>query len=177
MQKQIKILLTLLIALFLSVSCVNKNPNNPNNTNNQTPTKEEMLRQNWVYDYGTGCSVYYITEKSFVSANYYKNYEEDEVVYYELAIEEIVWNSDNKSGMIYGKYTIDNYLNYEGDKSKVGKWCAVYFERLTSTRVNIREADISNVYDSAETLEEAKTKFTKENGYFLGFSSLCKLKQ
>lgn len=152
MQKQIKILLTLLMALFLAVSCAKNNPNNP------TKTKEEMLQQKWQCNDTTyGISQYIITDSKFDSL-----YEGS--VSYSVSISKIAWNSDNKSGIIYGQYT------EHSKKELIGKWYAIAFKDLTETTAHICGAskDLGNgTFDySAESLEDAKTKFTIDNGYF-----------
>ncbi|MEI0565041.1 hypothetical protein [Brachyspira pulli] len=151
MQKQIKILLTLLTALILAVSCAENNPNTP------TKTKEEMLQQKWQYDNfegGYDIKADRVDDWAGTAVNY------------SVAIKEIVWNSDNKSGIIYGQYTTAPSYN----PNVVNKYYAIAFQNLTETTIEIAGAskDLGNgTYDSsAESLEEAKTKFTEANGYF-----------
>ncbi|MEI0700503.1 hypothetical protein [Brachyspira intermedia] len=163
MQKQIKILLTILMALALAVSCAKNNPNNP------TKTKEQMLQQKWQdNDTSFGINQYIITDNKF--ENTYEG-----AVSYSFDIKEISWTSDT-AGIIYGQYTAND------DTSVIGKWYAVSFKDLTATTINICPASKQigtdpdtnfPIYDySAETLEEAKTKFTDANGYF-GYYSDC----
>ena len=153
MQKQIKILLTILMALALAVSCAENNPNDPN-----TPkTKEEMLQQKWQYDnYNGGYDIKADRVDDWAGT----------AVNYSVAIKKIVWNSDNKSGIIYGQYTTAPSYN----PNVVNKYYAIAFQNLTETTIEIAGAskDLGNgTYDSsAESLEEAKTKFTEANGYF-----------
>lgn len=162
MQKQIKILSTLLTVLILAVSCANTNPNDP------TKTKEELLKQKWQDNDTTyGISQYHITDNKFDSL--YNN-----SVSYSITIEKIAWNTDNTSGIIYGKYTVNN-----NNPNYVGKYYAISFKGLADSKVSISGAS-KNIgttekptYDSsAESLEEAKTKFTEANGYF-DFYSDC----
>ena len=172
MQKQIKILLTLLTALILAVSCAKNNVTNP------TKTKEQMLQQKWIDSYK---SVYTITATSFENT-YLDNNTQTYKVSYAISIEEIAWNADNTSGIIYGKYTINN-----NNKDYVGKYYAVSFKGLTDSEVSISgaandtgEKDPNtgwNIYDSAaESLEEAKTKFTEANNSFAAYTT-CTVKQ
>lgn len=159
MQKQIKIFSTLLTVLVLAVSCANTNPNDP------TKTKEELLKQKWQGNDTTyGISQYHITDNKFDSL--YNN-----SVNYSITIEKIAWNADNTSGIIYGKYTVNN-----NNPNYVGKYYAVSFKGLADSAVSICGASkqlADGSYDSsAESLEEAKTKFTKDNGYF-GYYSDC----
>ncbi|MEI0594089.1 hypothetical protein R4K52_10390 [Brachyspira pilosicoli] len=162
MQKQIKIFSTLLTVLVLAVSCANTNPNDP------TKTKEELLKQKWQDNDTTyGISQYHITDNKFDSL--YNN-----SVSYSITIEKIAWNTDNTSGIIYGKYTVNN-----NNPNYVGKYYAISFKGLADSKVSISGAS-KNIgttekptYDSsAESLEEAKTKFTEANGYF-DFYSDC----
>ena len=164
MQKQIKILLTLLTALILAVSCAKNNVTNP------TKTKEQMLQQKWIDSYK---SVYTITATSFENT-YLDNNTQTYKVSYAISIEEIAWNADNTSGIIYGKYTVNNNNPY------VGKYYAISFKGLTDTTVSIggagKELADGSFDSSAESLEEAKTKFTEGNGYFNYYSD-CTVKQ
>lgn len=175
MQKQIKILLTILMALVLAISCSKNETTDPTSTITGTDNANfSKLKKNWINDYGTGYELYNITENSLESAGSYNN--SPETVGYQISIEEISWNSDNTSGIIYGKYIIDNNNN----NKNLGKWYAVYFEGLTDNAVSICGASKAlgdGTYDiSAESLEEAKTKFTKNNGYF-DWPSDCTVKQ
>lgn len=161
MQKQIKIFSTLLTVLVLAVSCANTNPNDP--------TKETKLQRKWQDNNTTyGISQYHITDNKFDSL--YNN-----SVSYSISIEEIVWNSDNTSGIIYGKYTVNN-----NNPNYVGKYYAVSFKGLADSAVSICGASkqlADGSYDSsAESLEEAKTKFTKDNGYFDIYSDCTAVK-
>lgn len=160
MQKQIKIFSTLLTVLVLAAAC--SSPNNPiTGTDNANFSK---LKKSWIDNYK---SVYSITENSFEST--WLNGSTYEVSY-KISIEKIAWNSDNASGIIYGKYTVNNNNPY------VGKYYAISFKGLTDSAVSICGASkqlADGSYDSsAETLDEAKTKFTETNGYF-GYYSDC----
>ncbi|WP_288549937.1 hypothetical protein [uncultured Brachyspira sp.] len=166
MQKQIKIFSTLLTVLVLAVSCANTNPNDP------TKTKEELLKQKWQDNDTTyGISQYHITDNKFDSL--YNN-----SVSYSITIEKIAWNTDNTSGIIYGKYTVNN-----NNPNYVGKYYAISFKGLADSKVSISGAS-KNIgttekptYDSsAESLEEAKTKFTEANGYFDFYSDCTAVK-
>lgn len=163
MQKQIKIFSTLLTVLVLAVSCANTNPNDP------TKTKEEMLQQKWQDNNTTyGISQYHITDNKFDSLY-------DNSVNYSITIEKIAWNADNTSGIIYGKYTVNN-----NNPNYVGKYYAISFKGLTDSAVSICGASkqlADGSYDSsAETLDEAKTKFTEANGYFSYYSECTAVK-
>ncbi|ASJ22716.1 hypothetical protein BHAMNSH16_14115 [Brachyspira hampsonii] len=151
MQKQIKILLTLLIALFLSVSCSKDNVTNP------IKTKEQMLQQKWQDNDTTyGTSQYVITTSKFDSL--YNN-----STSYSFDIKHIKWTSDT-AGIIYGQYTANTY-----SPEVVGKWYAVSFKDLTETTIKICGASKGSDF-SAENFIEAISKFTEANGYFGTFS-------
>lgn len=169
MQKQIKFLLTFLTTLILAAAC--SSPNDPiTDTDNANFSK---LKKNWINDYGKGYELYNITENSVESAGSYNGLPES--VSYKISIEEIAWNSDNASGIIYGKYTVNN-----NNTNYVGKYYAISFKGLTDSAVSICGASkqlADSSYDSsAETLEEAKTKFTEANSYF-DYYSACTVKQ
>ena len=149
MQKQIKILLTILMALALAVSCAKNNPNDPNNT---TKTKEQMLQQKWEYATYAG-SGYNITADRVDDWT-------GTAVNYSVAIKEIVWNADNTSGIIYGQYTSHS------DTTLVNKYYAIAFQNLTETTIEIAGAYKSGGVSETDTLEQAKTTFTVDNGYF-----------
>ena len=117
MQKQIKILLTLLMALFLAVSCAKNNPNNPTKTK-----EEEMLQQKWQDNDTTwGISQYIITDSTFDSLY-------NDSVSYSFDIKYINWSSDT-AGIIYGQYTANSY-----SQEVVGKYYAVSFKDLLVTK-------------------------------------------
>lgn len=158
MQKQIKILLTILMALVLAISCSKNNPNDPTSTIAGTDNANfSKLQQKWQYDnYNGGYDIKADRVDDWAGT----------AVNYSVAIKEIVWNSDNKSGIIYGQYTTAPSYN----PNVVNKYYAIAFQNLTETTIEIAGAskDLGNgTYDSsAESLEEAKTKFTEANGYF-----------
>lgn len=161
MQKQIKIFSTLLTVLVLAVSCANTNPNDP------TKTKEEMLQQKWQYDNfegGYDIKADRVDDWAGTAVNY------------SVAIKEIFWNKDNTSGIIYGQYTTAPSYN----PSVANKYYAISFKGLTDSAVSICGASkqlADSSYDSsAETLDEAKTKFTEANGYFSYYSECTAVK-
>lgn len=93
---------------------------------------------------------------------------------------EISFDADSDAaGYIYFKYTrafclehsdFDQYVyTYDTDAPDVGKWYAVRFEGLIDFSVKLSGA--YGTKSSTDTLEEAKTEFTVENGYFAAFSN------
>ncbi|MBW5396071.1 hypothetical protein A9495_08290 [Brachyspira hampsonii] len=151
--KKIKLLLTLSIFLTLA-SCAKNNPSSPGDGGSTSiPGSDHssfiILKGQWMESQGD-MGEYDITDTS-IEHRYQSALAETS----DLA--EIAWNDDGKSGIIYGKYitTLD---------SKNGKYYALAFRNLTDTTVDFVQADKSGD-DTADSLEEAKTKFTEANGY------------
>ena len=81
----------------------------------------------------------------------------DEINYFYL-LKEIIWDADNTSGIVYLQ-CIESF-----DKNLVGKYQAIAFKNLTETTVSFDKAyNYEEVNPYAETLEEAKQKFSREN--------------
>ncbi|MEI0524643.1 hypothetical protein R4K54_01810 [Brachyspira murdochii] len=155
MQKQIKILLTLITVLILAVSCAKNNPNDPTITDNANFSKLQKTWQDTAYN----TSQYVITDSKFDSL--YNN-----STSYSFDIKYISWTSDT-AGIIYGQYTANSY-----SPEVVGKYYAVSFKDLTDTTVKISGAYKYGGVSATDTLEEAKTTFTEVDGYF-GVYSDC----
>lgn len=88
---------------------------------------------------------------------------------YKMKVKSIIWSSD-ASGIIYGRYTKNT-----NDSSVVGKYYAVSFKDLTDTSILISGA-YKDGKMSADTLIEAITEFTINNGYYSFYSSCKKVK-
>ena len=88
---------------------------------------------------------------------------------YKMKVKSIIWSSD-ASGIIYGRYTKNT-----NDSSVVGKYYAVSFKDLTDTSISISGA-YKDGKMSADTLVEAITEFTINNGYYGTYSSCKKVK-
>ena len=88
---------------------------------------------------------------------------------YKMKVKSISWSSD-ASGIIYVRYTENTY-----DSSVVGKYYAVSFKDLTDTSISICGA-YKDGKMSADTLVEAITEFTINNGYYSLYSSCKKVK-
>ena len=89
-----------------------------------------------------------------------------------------ITSNDFSSGYIYIQFTraADENWNYTTDKTKapdVGKWYAISFKELTNSSIKLSGAYGEKT--STETLEEAITEFTIENGYFANYSDCTKL--
>lgn len=88
---------------------------------------------------------------------------------YKMKVKSIIWSSD-ASGIIYGRYTKNT-----NDSSVVGKYYAVSFKDLTDTSILISGA-YKNGKMAADSLVEAITEFTINNGYYSFYSSCKKVK-
>ena len=102
-------------------------------------------------------------------------------LYYDGKNLEISYTDDSCTvGYLYFIYIKAYMVSESGDWSysesapDVGKWYAVSFKDLTSNSVKISGAYKTNGKTSTETLEEAKTEFTVENGYFAWYSECVK---
>ena len=86
-----------------------------------------------------------------------------------MKVKSIIWSSD-ASGIIYGRYTENTY-----DSSVVGKYYAVSFKDLTDTSISICGA-YKDGKMATDSLVEAITEFTINNGYYSLYSSCKKVK-
>lgn len=81
----------------------------------------------------------------------------------------------DSAGIVYIKYTrsiIYGSMDYSETAPDVGKWYAISYKNLTDDTVSISGAYKSGGATSTETLDEAVSEFTIENGYF-GIYSDC----
>lgn len=83
---------------------------------------------------------------------------------YKMKVEKIIWSSDT-AGIMYGQYTEHQDTLGNPSSTIIGKYYAVSFKDLSESKCSFSGALKDNDY-KAETLEEAITKFTIENGYF-----------
>lgn len=137
----------LVVFLFIAIISCNKNPYNDNSRLLGTWENPKYSGETYIYDGIT-----------FTSINTYK-----------MEVERIIWNSD-ASGIIYGKYTENTY-----SPSVVGKYYAVSFKDLTYSSVSISGA-YKDGKMAADSLVEAITEFTINNGYYSLYSSCKKVK-
>lgn len=117
----------------------------------------------WVNKTDTYTETYKITETMFSNG------------YYEGNNLTVIESSDS-SGYIYIKYTksMNDDWSYSETAPDVGKWYAISYKNLTDDTVSISGAYKSGGgATSTETLDEAVSEFTIENGYF-GTYSDCK---
>ena len=138
----------LLVFLFIAIISCNKNPYNDNSRLLGTwENKQPNFTETYIYDGIT-----------FTSSGSYK-----------MKVKSIIWSSD-ASGIIYGKYTENTY-----SPSVVGKYYAVSFKDLTDTSISISGA-FKGGKMAADSLVEAITEFTINNGYYGTYSSCKKVK-
>lgn len=109
---------------------------------------------------------YTITNTTFESKGSYKG---DNLVVQKL---------DSTSGYIYIKYTVamnaDN--SYSETAPDVGKWYAISYKDLGAEKISLSGAYKEGGATSCETLDEAVTEFTVDNGYFAYYSPLTRQK-
>lgn len=138
----------LLVFLFIAIISCNKNPYNDNSRLLGTwENKQPNFTETYIYDGIT-----------FTSSGSYK-----------MKVKSIIWSSD-ASGIIYGRYTENTY-----SPSVVGKYYAVSFKDLTDTSISISGA-LKGGKMAADSLVEAITEFTINNGYYSFYSSCKKVK-
>ena len=160
----------LLIVVSLSfslASCKTADDDNPLPQGVEELSADSPLIGKWKDSFG---SIYEISQTEF--SNYsetYNSYAGNNLV---------ISKSTDNSGYIYIQYTraADENWNYTTDKTKapdVGKWYAISFKELTKSSIKLSGAYGEKT--STETLEEAITEFTIENGYFANYSACTKL--
>lgn len=137
----------LLVFLFIAIISCDKNPYNDNSRLLGTWENPTYKGETYIYDGIT-----------FTSSGSYK-----------MKVKSIIWSSD-ASGIIYGRYTENTY-----NPSVVGKYYAVSFKDLTDTSISISGA-FKGGKMAADTLVEAITEFTINNGYYGNYSSCKKVK-
>lgn len=137
----------LLVFLFIAIISCNKNPYNDNSRLLGTwENKQPKYTETYIYD----------------GINF-------DAGSYKMKVKSIIWSSD-ASGIIYGRYTENTY-----DSSVVGKYYAVSFKDLTDTSISISGA-FKGGKMAADSLVEAITEFTINNGYYSFYSSCKKVK-
>lgn len=94
----------------------------------------------------------------------------------------VVQKLDSTSGYIYIKYTVayldkgDGKYEYSEKAPDVGKWYAISYKDLGAEKISISGAYKYGGATSCETLDEAVTEFTVDNGYFGSYSPLTRQK-
>lgn len=90
----------------------------------------------------------------------------------------VVQKLDSTSGYIYIKYTVAMNADhsYSETAPDVGKWYAVSYKDLGAEKISLSGAYKKGGATSCETLDEAVTEFTVDNGYFAYYSPLTRQK-
>lgn len=90
----------------------------------------------------------------------------------------VVQKLDSTSGYIYIKYTVamNADWSYSETAPDVGKWYAISYKDLGAEKISISGAYKKGGATSCETLDEAVTEFTVDNGYFGNYSSCTRQK-
>lgn len=89
---------------------------------------------------------------------------------YKMKVKSIIWSS-GASGIIYGRYITNSFYT-----NVVGKYYAVSFKDLTDTSISICGAYKEKGKIAADSLVEAISEFTINNGYYGTYSSCKKVK-
>lgn len=120
---------------------------------------DDLLVGTWTD--GTKYGTYIITNTTFENAGSYKG---DNLVVQKL---------DSTSGYIYIKYTVAMNADYSYSETApdVGKWYAISYKDLGAEKISISGAYKDGGATSCETLDEAVTEFTVDNGYFGFYTS------
>lgn len=110
---------------------------------------------------GTKYGTYIITNTTFENAGSYKGNN--------LVVQKL----DSTSGYIYIKYTVSMNADYSYSETApdVGKWYAISYKDLGAEKISISGAYKDGGATSCETLDEAVTEFTVDNGYFGFYTS------
>lgn len=110
---------------------------------------------------GTKYGTYIITNTTFENAGSYKGNN--------LVVQKL----DSTSGYIYIKYTVSMNADYSYSDTApdVGKWYAISYKDLGAEKISISGAYKEGGATSCETLDEAVTEFTVDNGYFGFYTS------
>ncbi|MEI0700507.1 hypothetical protein [Brachyspira intermedia] len=179
MHKQIKVLLTVIMVLFLVISCAKNNPNSPDNNSSQNGDGSQtsswkdnpnfkILASIWQgTDVNWSGEIYEIKDNGDNGVEFFTYGGAYGIVSYSMTVEEIVWLSDTE-GMIYGQYT------ESWDTSSIGKYYAVAFKNLTASTISISGAyDMVTQNWIADSLEQAKEIFTVDRGSFSEYTD-CK---
>ena len=163
----------LLIVVSLSFSLVSCKTDD-NNDDSLTSGIEELSTDSpLIGKWQDSCSsIYKISQNEF--SNYgdtYLSYEGNNLV---------ISKTSENSGYIYIQFTraADENWNYTTDKEKapdIGNWYTISYKDLEENSIQLSGAYKYEGKTSTETLEEAITEFTIDNGYFGIYSDCTKL--
>lgn len=127
---------------------------------------DDPLVGTWTWTDGTKSETYIITNTTFENAGSYRGNN--------LVVQKL----DSTSGYIYIKYTVSMNADYSYSETApdVGKWYAISYKDLGAEKISISGAYKKGGATSCETLDEAVTEFTVDNGYFAHYSPLTRQK-
>ena len=113
-----------------------------------------------------------------ISQNEFSNYGDTYLSYAGNNL--VISKTSENSGYIYIQFTraADENRNYTTDKEKapdIGNWYAISYKDLEENSIQLSGAYKYEGKTSTETLEEAITEFTIDNGYFGIYSDCTKL--
>lgn len=162
-QKKLLATLLLILAMLTAVSCDVPQEEPGNDETSVFVEVPEKLIGTWSITTPYPES-YTITKDSFSSKGSYEGNNAK------------VFKTSETSGYIYIKYTKAANANwtYSETAPDVGKWYAVSYKELTESSIKLSGAYKADGKTSTATIDEAKTEFTIENGYFGGYSELTK---
>lgn len=167
--RALAVLCALLFVSFGFMSCQQED---------ETEYVNYSLTGTWVNSYSGGTSVYKITSSTFDNSGT-SSYNGTTSTYDSYAGNNLVvsyTNDEETSGYIYIKYTraMNPDYSYSETAPDVGKWYAIAFKDLTASSLNLSGAYNASGKTSTETLEEAISTFTIDNGYFDYYSECVK---
>lgn len=164
LKKSSLLALLMLLAMFFAVSCdVAQEENNTDNSETSVFVNvPDNLIGTWEFD-GQYPETYTITKDSFTNGYYAGNNAK-------------VYKTSENSGYIYIQYTkaANADWTYSETAPDVGKWYAVSYKDLTDSTLKLSGAYKADGKSATSTIEEAKSEFTIENGYFDFYSELTK---
>ena len=162
-------LLVVVSLSFSLASCKTADDDNPLPQGIEELSTDSPLIGKWKDSYS---SIYEISQNEF--SNYgdtYLSYAGNNLV---------ISKTSENSGYIYIQFTraTDETRNYTTDKEKapdIGNWYAISYKDLEENSIQLSGAYKYEGKTSTETLEEAITEFTIDNGYFGIYSDCTKL--
>ena len=120
---------------------------------------------------GTWISTF--NEKYEIKDSNYNNYytaNNEFVLYFSTDNVEIVEATD-KTGFVFGKFNDADHIGYG---ASVGQWYGFYYSDLEKDSVKIYQPFKPDGKAGCDTLDEAKTEYTLDNGYYdLSNPSVC----
>lgn len=184
--RALAVLCALLFVSFGFMSCQQEDDDNGLPDGVYELSDNSALIGTWVNSYSGGTSVYKITSSTFDNSGT-SSYNGTTSTYDAYAGNNLVvsyTNDEATSGYIYIKYTraycsthsdptTYTYI-YDTDAADVGKWYAIAFRDLTDSSLSLSGAYKKSGKSSTETLEEAISTFTIDNGYFTTYSECVK---